>query len=86
MGWKAGTVAADIGAGGREVHVCGGWNGWGIGKSVCYGDRCEESWRSCGRGGETQAGNVIVEESKEAETNLPAGCCEAIFLGACTIT
>src|SRR6266550_938620 len=25
-------------------------------------------------------GNVIVEESKEAETNLPAGCCDAIFL------
>src|SRR5205807_1082756 len=25
-------------------------------------------------------GNVIVVESKEAETNLPAGCCDAIFL------
>src|SRR5258707_1209569 len=24
--------------------------------------------------------NVIVVESKEAETNLPAGCCDAIFL------
>jgi SAM-dependent methyltransferase len=25
-------------------------------------------------------GNVVVVESKEAETNLPAGCCDAIFL------
>ena len=25
-------------------------------------------------------GNVIVVESKEADTNLPAGCCDAIFL------
>jgi SAM-dependent methyltransferase len=24
--------------------------------------------------------NVVVVESKEAETNLPAGCCDAIFL------
>jgi SAM-dependent methyltransferase len=24
--------------------------------------------------------NVMVVESKEAETNLPAGCCDAIFL------
>ncbi len=24
--------------------------------------------------------NVVVVESKEADTNLPAGCCEAIFL------
>ncbi len=24
--------------------------------------------------------NVIVVESKEADTNLPAGCCDAIFL------
>ena len=25
-------------------------------------------------------GNVMVVESKEADTNLPAGCCDAIFL------
>jgi ubiquinone/menaquinone biosynthesis C-methylase UbiE len=25
-------------------------------------------------------GNVVVVESKEADTNLPAGCCDAIFL------
>jgi SAM-dependent methyltransferase len=25
-------------------------------------------------------GNVTVVESKEADTNLPAGCCDAIFL------
>jgi len=36
MGWKAGTVAADIGAG--EVHVCGGGTCGGGGKSVCDGD------------------------------------------------
>ncbi len=30
--------------------------------------------------------NVVVVESKEADTNLPTACCDAIFGAACTIT
>ena len=37
MEWKAGTVAADIGAGDGSYSFAGGARG-GVGKSVCDGD------------------------------------------------
>src|SRR6266436_6163397 len=47
------------------------------------GEAAEEVKRLAELKGEVakrKLGNVIVVESKEADTNLPAGCCDAIFL------
>jgi len=80
MGWKAGTVVADIGAGDgkytfaavERVGVKGKVFATEIdGKKL--GELREEVARR-------KLGNVVVVESKEADTNLPAGCCDAIFL------
>jgi len=65
MGWKAGTVVADIGAGGRVYAT-------EIDAKKIAALKSEVAKR--------KLGNVMVVESKEADTNLPAGCCDAIFL------
>src|SRR6266403_5283740 len=80
MGWKAGTVASDIGAGDgkytfaavERVGVSGKVYATEIDAKKLEELRSEVAKR--------KQGNVIVVESKEAETNLPAACCDAIFL------
>jgi ubiquinone/menaquinone biosynthesis C-methylase UbiE len=80
MGWKAGTVVADIGAGDGAYTFAAAERVGTTGKVYAteidakkLGELREEVARR-------KLANVIVVESKEADTNLPAGCCDAIFL------
>jgi ubiquinone/menaquinone biosynthesis C-methylase UbiE len=80
MGWKAGTVAADIGAGdGKYTFAAVEWVG-ASGKVFATEIDAKKLAELREEVAKRKLGNVIVEESKEAETNLPAGCCDAIFL------
>jgi ubiquinone/menaquinone biosynthesis C-methylase UbiE len=80
MEWKPGTVAADIGAGDGEyafqavelVGASGKVYATEIDAKKLAGLKSEVAKR--------KLENVIVMESKEADTNLPTGCCDAIFL------
>jgi ubiquinone/menaquinone biosynthesis C-methylase UbiE len=80
MGWKAGTVVADIGAGDGKYAFAAVEHVGKTGKVFAteidakkLGELREEVARR-------KLANVVVVESKEADTNLPAGCCDAIFL------
>ena len=80
MGWKAGTVVADIGAGdGKYTLATVEWVG-ASGKVFATEIDAKKLAELREEVAKRKLGNVIVEESKEAETNLPAGCCDAIFL------
>ncbi len=80
MGWKAGTVVADIGAGdGKYTWAAVEWVG-ASGKVFATEIDAKKLAELKEEVAKRKLGNVIVEESKEAETNLPAGCCDAIFL------
>src|SRR5712692_2746248 len=80
MEWKLGALAADIGAGDGEytfaaverVGAAGKVYATEIDAKLLAEMRTEVAKR--------KLGNVIVVESKEADTNLPAACCDAIFL------
>jgi ubiquinone/menaquinone biosynthesis C-methylase UbiE len=80
MDWKAGTVVADIGAGDgsyafaavEQVGVTGKVFATEIDAEKLKALRAEVKKRDLQ--------NVTVVESGEAETNLPASCCDAIFL------
>jgi ubiquinone/menaquinone biosynthesis C-methylase UbiE len=80
MGWKAGTVAADIGAGDGKYTFAAVERVGKAGKVFAteidpkkLGELRDEVARR-------KLGNVVVAESKEADTNLPTACCDAIFL------
>ncbi|MGC2388128.1 MAG: methyltransferase domain-containing protein, partial [Candidatus Acidiferrum sp.] len=80
MGWKPGTVVADIGAGDgsytfaavEQVGPTGRVFATEISQEKLKALRTEVERRNLQ--------NVTVIESGEAETNLPAACCDAIFL------
>jgi ubiquinone/menaquinone biosynthesis C-methylase UbiE len=80
MDWKPGTVVADIGAGDgsytfaavQHVGPTGEVFATEIDPKKLDQLRSEVKRRSLQ--------NVIVVDSKEADTNLPASCCDAIFL------
>jgi ubiquinone/menaquinone biosynthesis C-methylase UbiE len=80
MGWKPGTVVADIGAGDgsytfaaeEQVGPTGRVLATEISQEKLKALRAEVKKRDLQ--------NVTVIESAEAETNLPAACCDAIFL------
>jgi ubiquinone/menaquinone biosynthesis C-methylase UbiE len=80
MGWKAGTVAADIGAGdGKYTFAAVGRIG-ATGKVYATEIDAKKLAELRDEVVKRKLGSVIVVESKEADTNLPAGCCDAIFL------
>jgi predicted methyltransferase len=80
MEWKPGTIAADIGAGdgqwtfaaAERVGATGKVYATEIDKKKLEELRADVAKR--------KLQNVVVVESKEAETNLPPECCDAIFL------
>jgi ubiquinone/menaquinone biosynthesis C-methylase UbiE len=80
MAWKPGTVVADIGAGDgsyafsalEHVSPAGKVFATEIDEKKLKELRAEVKKRNLQ--------NVIVVESAEADTNLPAACCDAIFL------
>ena len=80
MEWKPGTVAADIGAGEGEYTFAAVERVGASGKVFATEIDAKKLAALRGEVAKRKLGNVIVVESKEADTNLPAGCCDAIFL------
>ena len=80
MEWKPGTVAADIGAGEGEYTFAAVERVGASGKVFATEIDAKKLAALRGEVAKRKLGNVIVVESKETDTNLPAGCCDAIFL------
>jgi ubiquinone/menaquinone biosynthesis C-methylase UbiE len=80
MDWKQGTVVADIGAGdGRYSFAAEEYVG-GTGKVFATEIDKEKLAKLSDEIKKRNLQNVTALESGEAETNLPASCCDAIFL------
>jgi ubiquinone/menaquinone biosynthesis C-methylase UbiE len=80
MGWKAGTAVADIGAGDGEYTFAAVERVGAAGKVYATEIDAKKLAELRAEVAKRKLGNVMVVESKAAETNLPAGCCDAIFL------
>jgi ubiquinone/menaquinone biosynthesis C-methylase UbiE len=80
MGWKAGTIAADIGAGDGKYTFAAVERVGAAGKVYATEIDAKKIGELRDEVAKRKLANVIVVESKEAETNLPAACCDAIFL------
>jgi ubiquinone/menaquinone biosynthesis C-methylase UbiE len=80
MEWKPGTIVADIGAGDGRFSFAAEQQVGTSGKVFAteLDAKKLEALRSEVKKRNLQ--NVIIVESKEAETNLPEACCDAIFL------
>jgi ubiquinone/menaquinone biosynthesis C-methylase UbiE len=80
MGWRAGTVAADIGAGDGKYTFAAAERVGASGKVFATEIDAKKLAELRSEVARRKLANIVVVESKEAETNLPAGCCDAIFL------
>jgi ubiquinone/menaquinone biosynthesis C-methylase UbiE len=80
MGWKAGIFVADIGAGDGQYTFAAVGHVGKTGKVFATEIDAKKLGELKSEVARRKLGNVIVVESKEADTNLPAGCCDAIFL------
>jgi ubiquinone/menaquinone biosynthesis C-methylase UbiE len=87
MEWKAlrssgstGTVVADIGAGDGRYTFAAVEHVGAAGKVYATEIDAKKLAELRAEVAKRKLQNVIVVESKEADTNLPAGCCDAIFL------
>jgi len=80
MGWRAGTVVADIGAGDGKYTFAAVERVGAAGRVYATEIDAKKLGELRDEVAKRKLGNVMVVESKEAETNLPAGCCDAIFL------
>jgi ubiquinone/menaquinone biosynthesis C-methylase UbiE len=80
MEWKPGTIVADIGAGDGKYAFAAAKLVGDSGK--VFATEIDEEKLSKLRAEVTKRHltNLIVLESKEADTNLPPECCDAIFL------
>jgi ubiquinone/menaquinone biosynthesis C-methylase UbiE len=80
MEWKPGAIVADIGAGdGRYAFAAAQLVG-STGKVFATEIDREKLAALRSDVAKRHLSNVIILESKEADTNLPAECCDAIFL------
>jgi ubiquinone/menaquinone biosynthesis C-methylase UbiE len=80
MAWKPGTIVADVGAGdGRYAFAVAQIVG-PSGKVFATEIDQEKLAKLRSEVTKRHLNNVIVLESKEADTNLPSECCDAIFL------
>ena len=80
MGWKAGTIAADIGAGDGRFTFAAVERVGAAGKVFATEIDAKKLAELKDQVARRKLGNVVVVESKEADTNLPTACCDAIFL------
>ena len=80
MGWKAGTIVADIGAGDGAYTFTAVERVGATGRVYATEIDAKKIAALKSEVAKRKLANVVVVESKEADTNLPAGCCDAIFL------
>jgi ubiquinone/menaquinone biosynthesis C-methylase UbiE len=80
MGWKDGTVVADIGAGDGRFSFAAAKHVGESGKVIATEIDPQKLADLRAEIRKRKLTNVSVEESKEADTNLPSSCCDAIFL------
>jgi ubiquinone/menaquinone biosynthesis C-methylase UbiE len=80
MEWKQGTVVADIGAGDGSYAFAAGERVGASGKVFATEIDAEKLKALRAEVKKRDLQNVTVVESGDAETNLPASCCDAIFL------
>jgi ubiquinone/menaquinone biosynthesis C-methylase UbiE len=80
MEWKQGTVVADIGAGDGSYAFAAVEHVGEAGKVFATEIDAEKLKSLRAEIQKRNLQNVTVVESGEAETNLPASCCDAIFL------
>ncbi len=80
MGWKAGTVVADIGAGDGQYAFAAAERVGAAGRVYATEIDAKKLAELRSEVAKRKLGNVMVVESKEADTNLPMGCCDAIYL------
>jgi len=80
MAWKPGTIVADIGAGDGRYSFAAVEHVGATGRVYATEidqKKLEELKSEVAR---RKLQNVVVVESKEADTNLPTACCDAILL------
>ena len=80
MEWKPGTIAADIGAGDGKYTLAAVERVGASGKVYATEIDRKKLEELEGEVAKRKLENVTVVESKETDTNLPSGCCNAIFL------
>jgi ubiquinone/menaquinone biosynthesis C-methylase UbiE len=80
MEWKPGTIAADIGAGDGEYTFAAAKHVGTLGKVYATEIDAKKLEELKAEVAKRKLENVLVVESKEADTNLPTACCDAIFL------
>jgi ubiquinone/menaquinone biosynthesis C-methylase UbiE len=80
MDWKAGTVVADIGAGDGSYAFASVEHVGTTGKVFATEIDAEKLKALRAEVKKRDLQNFTVVESGDAETNLPASCCDAIFL------
>ena len=80
MGWKAGTVVADIGAGDGRFTFAALERVGAAGKVYATEIDAKKLAELKDEVARRKLTNVVVVESKEADTSLPTACCDAIFL------
>src|SRR6266404_8955900 len=80
MDWKPETIVADIGAGDGSYAFVAAQLVSGSGKVFATEIDQEKLASLRSDVAKRHLANVIIVESKEADTNLPSECCDAIFL------
>jgi ubiquinone/menaquinone biosynthesis C-methylase UbiE len=80
MEWKPGTVVADIGAGDGRFTFAAVEHVGASGKVYATEIDAKKLDELRAEVARRKLQNVAVVESKEADTNLPTACCDAIFL------
>jgi ubiquinone/menaquinone biosynthesis C-methylase UbiE len=80
MEWKPGTIAADIGAGDGRYSFAAVEHVGAAGKVYATEIDAKKLEELRAEVAKRKLQNVVVVESKEADTSLPKECCDAIFL------
>jgi ubiquinone/menaquinone biosynthesis C-methylase UbiE len=80
MDWKPGTIVADIGAGDGKYAFAAAQIVGPSGKVFATEIDQDKLANLRSDVAKSHLTNVIVLESKDADTNLPTECCDAIFL------